>query len=384
MSNQESDTLNEASVLVVDDTPDNLRLLSRMLTRRGYNVRPVPNGLLALESVRLEPPDLILLDIMMPQMDGYKVCKELKADEQTRDIPVIFISALNEVFDKVKAFQVGGVDYITKPFQFEEVAARVKTHLTIRDLQKGLEEKNAQLEQEVTERKRVEATLQERNAELDTFAHTVAHDLKNPVNAVRGFAELLLMTYGQMAEADLKKSIKRIVQAGYKIEGIINELMLLAGLRQQVVKPVPLDMAEIVEETMARLASLIEDYEGEFVMPDSWPIAKGYGPWIEEIWANYMSNALKYGGEPPRVELGATERDDGMISFWVRDNGTGISQEEQQRLFTPFTRLEQVRAKGHGLGLSIVRRIVEKLGGEAGVESEIGRGSVFSFTLPKA
>ncbi len=111
-------------------------------------------------------------------------------------------------------------------------------------------------------------------------------------------------------------------------------------------------------------------------------MALGYGPWVEEVWANYLSNAIQYGGRPPRVELGATEQADGMVRFWVRDNGPGLTPEEQARLFTPFTRLDQVRAKGHGLGLSIVRRIVEKLGGQVGVESEVGRGSVFTFTLP--
>jgi len=113
-----------------------------------------------------------------------------------------------------------------------------------------------------------------------------------------------------------------------------------------------------------------------------WPIALGHAPWIEEVWVNYLSNAIKYGGWPPRVELGAMEQGDGIVRFWVRDNGSGLTLEEQTRLFTPLTRLDRVRAKGHGLGLSIVRRIVERLGGQTGVESEVGQGSVFFFTLP--
>jgi signal transduction histidine kinase len=129
---------------------------------------------------------------------------------------------------------------------------------------------------------------------------------------------------------------------------------------------------------------MVEQSHAEIVGPEAsaWPVALGYAPWVEEVWINYLSNALKYGGRPPRIELGAKAQPDEMTRFWVRDNGPGIPPEAQARLFTPFTRLDQVRAKGHGLGLSIVRRIVEKLGGQVSVESQVGQGSVFSFTLP--
>ncbi|MBC7869758.1 MAG: sensor histidine kinase, partial [Chitinophagaceae bacterium] len=113
-----------------------------------------------------------------------------------------------------------------------------------------------------------------------------------------------------------------------------------------------------------------------------WPLAAGYAPWVEEVWTNYLSNALKYGGKPPSIELGADEQPDGMVRFWVRDNGNGLTPEEQTRVFTPFTRLNQVKVEGHGLGLSVVQRIVDKLGGQVGLESSVGQGSIFSFTLP--
>lgn len=155
------------SILIVDDMYASLRLLTEMLTEEGYEVRPVPNGSLALSSARADPPDLVLLDIRMPEVDGYTVCEQLKSDERTRDIPVIFISALNETFDKVKAFSLGGVDYITKPFQAEEVVARVRMHLHLQQLRNHLEEKNqelsalnTQLLQEIAERKRAEEALQ--------------------------------------------------------------------------------------------------------------------------------------------------------------------------------------------------------------------------------
>jgi signal transduction histidine kinase len=143
-------------------------------------------------------------------------------------------------------------------------------------------------------------------------------------------------------------------------------------------------MGEIVKESLARLTSMIDEHKARIVTPeeDAWPVALGYAPWVEEVWANYISNAIKYGGTPPQIELGATVQDDDMVRFWVRDNGPGLSSKEQERLFTQFTRLDETRAEGHGLGLSIGKRIVEKLGGQVGVEISSDQGSVFSFTLP--
>jgi len=161
----ESD-VNQHNILVVDDKPENLDLLTQILTLDGYQVRPAINGQIALAAVRNLPPDLILLDIMMPGLNGYEVCQQLKTDATTRDIPVIFLSALNETLDKVKAFEVGGVDYITKPFEVREVLARVETHLTLRNMQRRLQAQNIQLQQELNERKQAEETLQQRNREL--------------------------------------------------------------------------------------------------------------------------------------------------------------------------------------------------------------------------
>lgn len=165
--------LPKANILVVDDTPDNLRLLSAMLTQVGYEIRRVINGQTALKTAQAAPPDLILLDIMMPEMNGYEVCQHLKASEKTCDIPVIFISALDEVFDKVKAFAVGGVDYITKPFSEEEVFARVENNLTIRRLQKQLTQQNILLQQEISDRQKAESALRLSQFYLDKFKDSI-------------------------------------------------------------------------------------------------------------------------------------------------------------------------------------------------------------------
>ncbi|MBN1977361.1 MAG: response regulator [Anaerolineae bacterium] len=228
------------------------------------------------------------------------------------------------------------------------------------------------------------AELQARNEDLNAFAHTVAHDLKTPLGVIVGYADVLMEEWAEVLKEseDARYYLQSIARNGRKMANIIGELLLLAEIRRIEVQHERLDMANVVSEAVQRLAFLSEEKGAEIVVPDTWPAAVGYSPWIEEVWVNYLSNGIKYGGQPPRLELGATVQDDGFVRFWVRDQGPGISPEDQTRLFTPFTQLEQVRATGHGLGLSIVRRIVEKLGGEVGVESEVGEGSKFSFTLP--
>jgi two-component system sensor histidine kinase/response regulator len=374
----------QASILVVDDSSANLQLLNRILTSRGYSVQLASNGAQGLEFAQVNPPDLILLDIMMPGMNGYETCERIKADDQTRDIPVLFISALDATEDKVKAFEIGGEDYVPKPFEHEEVLARVATHLALRRLQKQLEAANHELALRLDELHQANAALQERNAELDAFAHTVAHDLKNPLATIMGYAELLSEYSSDKFDRDTYESMQNIAKTSHKMNSIIHELLLLSQVRKSEVAMARLDMAVIVAEVQQRLDFVIGEYQADITTRGVWPEAMGHAPWVEEVLVNYLSNALKYGGSPQHVELGGEKQPDGMARFWVRDNGKGLTPEQQAQLFAPFTQLDQARAQGHGLGLSIVRRIVEKLGGQVSVESQVGEGSTFFFTLPAA
>ncbi len=232
--------------------------------------------------------------------------------------------------------------------------------------------------------------LEEQNAELDAFAHTVAHDLKNPVNVFLGYASMLEKEWESISPDTRQKFLHILVQQGHKMNTIINELLLLASVREvEEVDRRPLDMEVIVDEALSQLHYLIKEFQAEVILPERWPQAVGHAPWVEAMWVNYISNAIKYGGRPPRVELGAdVVQGEGetpaTVRFWVRDNGPGLSPEEQNRLFTPFERLHKARAEGHGLGLCIVQRIAGKLGGQVGVESEPGQGSTFYFVLPAA
>ena len=354
-------TTQQDSILIVDDTPANLRLLASILANANYLVRPARDGKAALASALSAPPDLILLDVMMPGMDGYEVCERLKADESTVGIPVIFISALDDVQDKVKSFAVGGVDYIPKPFHAEEVLARVKAHLTIRKLQQS---------------------LNEQIAELDAFAHTVAHDLKNPLALIVGFSDFLVAANDRMDEAERANNLRKIQKAGNKAANIIDELLLLSSVRKQNINLSSLNMESILFAAQDRLTYMIEEYQADILMGTQWPKAVGYAPWVEEIWVNYLSNGIKYGGSSPRLEVGGETLADGRARFWVKDNGPGIDPENQVRLFAEFVRIGQTRVQGHGLGLSIVQRISQKLNGEVGVNSILGEGSEFYFILP--
>ncbi len=348
------------TLLIVDDIPANVSVLFDFLSASGFKVLVAQDGESALQKAHYAQPSLILLDVMMPGIDGFETCRRLKNDPKTQDIPVIFMTALADTENKVKGFELGAVDYVTKPIQQEEVLARVNTHLTIRKLQKE---------------------LQTQNDELDAFAHTVAHDLKNPLNAVLGFAEMLGENAADHLDAESLEYLEGLQTASRKMVDIIESLLLLAGVSKQQVEKQPLDMLNIVQQAQQRLAFMTQKYEAAIILPDRWPVAIGYAPWVEEIWANYINNGMKYGGKPPRLELGATKVAN-KIRFWVHDNGEGLTKEQQAILFTPFTRLNQHRVKGHGLGLSIVQRIAEKLGGQVGVESEVGKGSTFYFTLP--
>ena len=546
----------EALILVVDDSRVVVETLTFILSNQGYEVESRSDGescwdrLVAGAEGKQPKPDLLLLDLNMPGIDGLTLLRRIRADERFALVPVIILTAETDSDTRLLALEAGANDYLYKPVQTVELLARVRTlidwklaerlqqrkmvHLIeagqvlmstldvdsvlqrvlqiamiemsaegtsiwLRNPDESLEcqaasgrpaerllgvriepgrgvagwvlqhkrsilvpdaQTDPRLYRKVDEQIKfhtrdlvavpliargvaigvLEATnkkpepfsptdlawmevlapiaaaaianarlfqtlrqrtiqLQAHNEELDAFADTVAHDLKVPLSSVIGFAETLEEVHAELSGEELHRYLHLIARGGRKMSNIINELLLLARVRKTEVELKPLDMASIVAEAMQRLASIIEEKRAEIVMPETWPVALGHSPWVEEIWVNYISNALKYGGRPPRVELGfgtcaarpgspQSQPDDGItvpsgkIRFWVRDNGPGLAPEAQAQLFTPFTRLERDRAEGHGLGLSIVQRIADKLGGQVGVESEVGQGSVFTFTLP--
>ena len=242
------------------------------------------------------------------------------------------------------------------------------------------------LKQKESDLRQLSIELQERNEDLEAYAHTVAHDLKSPVSAITSFSELVYNEIGQLPESKIKKFSYHILKSSKSLSNIIEELLLFASLQKTDIKIVELNMNDIVVSAIERLIHMKEKSEAVIKLPDQWLSAVGHAPWVEEVWKNYLSNAFKYGGVPPVIEIGCdpigSRFNPETIKYWIKDHGPGISEKNQKRLFNKFERLDQVTANGYGLGLSIVRRIIEKLGGTVGVESEPGKGTTFFFTLP--
>ncbi|MEG4581202.1 ATP-binding protein [Microcoleus sp. MON1_C5] len=418
------------NILVVDDTAENLRLLSTMLTQRGYTPRCVINGKMALRACNSNPPDLILLDIMMPEMNGYEVCQHLKLEPKTREIPVIFISAKDEIFDKVNAFAVGAVDYISKPFQFEEVLARIESHLSLRNLQKQLKEQNMLLQEEITSRLAVEKTLQEKNhilqqeistrravekalqeqnlvlqqeisnrqraesallksnqelarsnAELEQFAYVASHDLQAPLATIASYAQLLEKRYKDQLDTQGSKFIGNIVQGCTRMQTLIDDLLEYSRVGRSR-KPFELtDCNHAVEQALANLQGAIRETKA-VVTYSELPAVMGDISQLIQLFQNLVSNAIKYRHDaPPVVHITACRQEENWL-ISVSDNGIGIAPQHQKRIFQIFQRLHTQREySGTGIGLAICQKIVELHGGCIWVESEPEQGSTFHFTI---
>jgi len=246
----------------------------------------------------------------------------------------------------------------------------------IRDVFDDLRRSRAQLREQVD-------ALETRNKELKEYAHMVAHDLKEPLTILIIIADLIGDIADPISE-ELREDLLQVKSTAYEMRSIIKNLLLFAEVSKAEAPRGAVHMAQVVANVQARLSNMIREQQAQLILPPVWPEAVGYGPWIEEVWANFLSNALKYGGRPPCVELGASARSDGMLRFWTRDNGPGIPPETRTRLFTPGSQISRLSLSGEGLGLPIVYNIVEKMGGEVGVESQVGEGSLFFFTLPAA
>ena len=346
-------------VLIAEDNFMVREMIRARLEEVGYIVAgEAIDGRMALDMAQSLRPDVVLMDIEMPDVDGIEATRRIF---QLCPTPVVMLTAHETASLVQRASQAGAGAYLVKLPKSTEIERAITIAIARFD--------------DMMELRRL-------NEELDAFAHTAAHDLQNPLNLIINYAALLDQE-ARLSE-EQQEYLNGLTRNAHRMNNVIEELLLLAGVRKAHVEMKPLNMGRIVAEAQLRLSHMIQEHQTEFFFPERWPSAWGHAPWVEEVWINYLSNGIKYGGQPPQLRLGATERSDGMVSFWVRDNGPGLTPEHQTRLFTPFTRLNQVRATGHGLGLSIVRRIVKRLGGDVGVESEgvPGQGCKFFFTLP--
>lgn len=355
-----------AALLVVDDTPENLHILHQLLTEQGYRVHSAPDGVRALNFAHTTPPDLILLDVKMPEIDGYQVCERLKADERTRDIPVIFLSALHDVSDKIKAFQVGGVDYITKPFQVEEVLARVATHLTLRQLQKDLDAKNAAFEKA--------------NEELRDFAHIVSHDLKAPLRGITQLVDWLVHDYAAAFDDQGKTMADLLCNRAKRLTNLIDGILQYSRAGRSASTTEMLDLNQLITDVLDALAP---PDTVQVVIEAPLPTVVGDRIRLFQVFQNLLSNAIKFMDQPAGIITIGCAADGAQWRFSVADNGPGIAPQHCTRIFQIFQTLHHDDETSTGIGLAIVKKIVERAGGKVWVESTPGEGSMFFFTLPK-
>lgn len=375
-----------ATIMIVDDAPENLKLLEGLLRDRGYRVRPFPRGTLALAAARDDPPDLILLDINMPGLNGYEVCEQLRTIEATRDIPVIFLSVFNEALDKVKAFACGGVDYVTKPFQFEEVQARIETHLTIRRLRHELELHNRHLEELVCARTRQLAEAHDRLAILDTaksdFLNLISHELRAPLTGVFGVADLLLLdgptTPERQELAELYSLARRNMLA------ILDDALLLARI------DVSTDLAERQELSLKEVlrAALIDARSLAAALgialpecPSEDAEVSGNQQLLIKAFTAILQTAVRFSAGPAPLRLVVT-RTAAAVEVRISSSGRPIPPDFLRCFFDVFAITRSIVPRGDlGLGPPVAQRIIALSGGSVTVQNDEPTGVSFIVRL---
>ena len=399
------------TILIIDDLPFEVKLLHVFLSNAGFNVRDAKNGTEGIGKAEFEPPDLILLDVNMPGIDGFEVCKRLKSKEKTKSIPIMFMTVRTEISDIVKGFKVGAADYIIKPFEHDEVLARVTTQLELYQLQQQLTLQNQQLLGEINQRKQVEESLQternvlakrtvelgDTNAKLaravqlkDEFLANMSHELRTPLNAVLGISEVLQeQVYGSLNDKQCKL-MHTIGDSGHHLLELINDVLDLAKIEAEkfTLKLNTISVNEVCQASLRMikemaykkpiLVSTSLDYAVDTIQADELR--------LKQILINLLSNAVKFtpeGGSIKLVVNGDVEH--GVVDFSVQDTGIGIAEDDMKNLFEPFVQLDgslNRAQEGTGLGLSLVYRFTEMHGGSISVESEVDQGSSFTVSLP--
>ena len=362
------------ALMIVDDEPENLNVLGEMLRGAGWAVRAFPHGEMALAAAREEPPALVLLDIRMPDMDGYEVCRRFKADEELCEIPILFISALSAAADITTGFECGGVDYIAKPFRESEVLARVRTHLALRGAYLKLAQEHVQL------------GLLERHR--DMLTHMLVHDLRSPLQVIGGHLEMLAESAAAPPHAESLASLQAAIHGTRLLGRMVSTVIDLSRMESE---SLPLhclttQVRAIFQEARAQACHAQPTHRITEEIAGSCPPLWCDRELTQRIVANLLANALKHAPPGSEIQLGAAP-DPGGVRVWVRDEGPGIPALYHQRIFEKFGVVDPPMA-GHavstGLGLAFCKLAVEAHGGSIGVVSEPGHGCLFWFTLPDA
>ncbi|HEY9848087.1 MAG TPA: response regulator [Leptolyngbyaceae cyanobacterium] len=425
MNNNQS-LISQADILIVDDIPENIRFLSSALQQYGYNVRKAINGQMALTAVKAVTPDLILLDINMPGMNGYEVCEKLKKDEETHSVPVIFLSALDDLVDKIKAFQMGGADYISKPFQIEEVLVRVENQLTIKKLREQLQKQNYELQQALIDIQKAQAQLvqKEKMVSLGQLAAGMAHEINNSVGFISSnisparkyIQDLLYLIHLYQQEypnstptieeakeeidldflkSDIEKMIGSMQAGAERISTILLALRIFSRLNESDIKAV--DIHEGIDSTLLLLEHRLKSEEKQPKIKvikdyDNLPLVTCYASQINQAFFNILNNAIDaielvidrkitkvYS---PSIWITTKLVDSQTARICIKDNGVGIPDELKSHLFDPFFTTKPV-GKSTSLGLlTSYQIIVEKHKGQLTYNSSYGEGAEFIIEIP--
>jgi len=369
-------------ILIVDDVPENLQVLGSMLQRKGYDVNVASSGIDALALVAKQKPDLILMDVAMPNLDGFQVCERLKADDTTKDIPVMFLTAHSDKERIVKGFQVGGVDYITKPFHAAELLARVRTHLELRSSRELIVKRNAE--------------LQSLNDEKNELFGIVAHDLKNPLSTIHGIADLLLKDATLSAD-EAREFYQNIYDSSEAMFALIKNLLDVNAIERGGIKfdVQPTNIVSAVEHSVNtyRAAAEQKTITLHLDMPEVLPMAQVDFTAFVQVFENLLSNAVKYSPHgnnvfirlEPAMRTLANETTEPTVRVIVQDEGPGLSDDDKAKLFGKFARLSAKPTGGEhstGLGLSIVKKMAEAMNGRVWCESVLGEGATFIVEFP--
>jgi signal transduction histidine kinase len=360
-------------ILAVDDQPENLWILEADLQEAGYRVQLAESGRIALEKIAAGPPDLLLLDISMPGMDGLTICRMLRQDRATRELPVIMVTGRDNTEDVVAGLDAGANDYITKPIEVEILMARIRTQLRLKELQDELHRTIGELEQ-----------LQQLRAD---FVAMVTHDLKTPLTSIMGGSSMLLEeALGACPSPEFRSELARIYENGHKLTRLINDFLTFsrieAGKLEILLEPVDLNLA-ILQAMMtlkrqAEIRRIAVNYESR----EGLPLVRGDASQIDRAICNVLSNAIKFSPEGERVQVRLKEKED-RLSVEIEDRGPGISREMLPRLFERYFRARAPRTvEGTGLGLSIVKAVMEAHGGTVEVRTAPGEGSCFTLSFP--
>jgi len=366
-------TPEDGKVLVVDDDPASLDLLSEMLLDRGYQVRVATGGEQALAFATADPPEIIVLDVSLPDLSGYDVCSALKAETVTRDVPVIFVSAHDEVLDKIRAFRSGAVDYIIKPFHAGEVLARLESQLKIARLQKELVKSNVRLQD-----------LDQLKAGMTAM---LVHDLRQPLTVVRIMIDMYAR-YGKVPDSTLRAAESCVGQMIALVEEMLD--LSRAEAPEETFGREPVDLALLLRRCVevACVGGKVQGVRVRSSVPRTLPEVAGDEERLERVFTNLLSNAVKFtpsGGSVTLEAYPVEESDAASIRVAVADTGRGIPEEDVPFVFDPYWQGSSRSALGgFGLGLAITKRIVAAHGGTISVQSRVGSGTTFVVSLPAA